>query len=104
MAKRIDLGKAMEKSSVSNRNRGGGNQPPPQQSAEQRGPGKKGSRANTIIISAHFPPAVRTQLKMIAAERDMTVQQCLAEALNMYFVAHDRAEIAPVDRPARTPA
>ena len=56
-------------------------------------------RAGTRAITAHFPPAVRYQLRLLAAEQGRTMQDMLAEALNLLFAAHNRPETAPVSRP-----
>lgn len=54
-------------------------------------PGRVGTKA----ITGHFPPDVRQQLKGLAVERDDTVQNLLAEALNDLFVKYGKPEIAP---------
>jgi hypothetical protein len=38
------------------------------------------------------------QLRMLAAERETTIQALLAEALNDPFAKYDKPEIAPVER------
>ena len=53
------------------------------------------SRQGQVPVTAHFPPAVRKQLKMLAVERDETVQNLLAEALNDLFAKYGKPEIAP---------
>lgn len=55
-------------------------------------------RAEKTNVTGYFPPEVKKQLKLIAAEEDKTVQQLLGEALNLMFVKYHRAEIAPTDR------
>lgn len=59
------------------------------------GPAK--GREGTVAITAHLPPGVRQQLKVIAMERDTTVQNLLAEALNDLFAKHGKPEIAPAE-------
>jgi hypothetical protein len=54
------------------------------------------SRQGQVPVTAHFPPAVRKQLKMLAVERDATVQNLLAEALNDLFAKYGKPEIAPI--------
>ena len=57
----------------------------------------RGDQANTTQISVRFPSDVKKQLKLIALEQDKTQHQCFAEALNMFFAAHGKAEIAPAE-------
>jgi septal ring factor EnvC (AmiA/AmiB activator) len=54
------------------------------------------SRRGQVPVTAHFPPDVRKQLKMLAVERDDTVQNLLAEAINDLFAKYGKAEIAPL--------
>ncbi|MBV9747934.1 MAG: hypothetical protein JO157_03875 [Acetobacteraceae bacterium] len=53
------------------------------------------SRAGTKAITGHFPPQVRYQLRLLAAEQDRRVEDMLAEALNRLFAAYNKPEIAP---------
>lgn len=53
------------------------------------------SRAGTKAITGHFPPQVRYQLRLLAAEQDRKVEDMLAEALNRLFAAYNKPEIAP---------
>lgn len=59
--------------------------------ARSQAPSRKGTRP----ITGHFPKNVRDQLKILAVERDQTVQGLLAEALNDLFAKYGKAEIAP---------
>lgn len=52
------------------------------------------SRAGKKIISGHFDPAVTRQLKQLALDRESTVQNLLAEALNDLFAKHGKSLIA----------
>lgn len=65
-------------------------EPPPTPTASPQ-PGRAGTKA----ITAHFPPDVRQQLKALGVERDETVQNLIAEALNDLFVKYGKPEIAP---------
>lgn len=56
------------------------------------------SRQGTKAITGHYPPAVRYQLKLLAAERGRTMEDMLAEGLNMLFAAYGKPEIAPASR------
>jgi len=53
------------------------------------------SRRNTKAITVHFPEEVRRQLKSMAAEEGRSMEDMIAEALNLLFVRHRRAELAP---------
>jgi hypothetical protein len=63
----------------------------PQPQARGQAPSRQGTRP----ITGHFPKDVRDQLKILAIERDQTVQGLLAEALNDLFAKYGKAEIAP---------
>ena len=52
------------------------------------------SRAGKKIVSGHFDPAVTRQLKQLALDRESTVQNLLAEALNDLFAKHSKQRIA----------
>jgi hypothetical protein len=47
------------------------------------------------VIAVHLAKEVRRQLKTLAAEQDRTVDDMVAEALNLLFAKYRRAEIAP---------
>lgn len=59
------------------------------------------SRAGTKAITGHFPPQVRYQLRLLAAEQDRKVEDMLAEALNRLFAAYNKPEIAPTAAQAK---
>lgn len=46
------------------------------------------------MIGGHFPPEVSTQLRLLAAEEDTTIQSLLAEALDDLFVKKGRSRMA----------
>jgi len=46
-------------------------------------------------ITVHFPPLVREQIKILAAERHTTMQNVIAEAYNDLFAKYGKPEIAP---------
>jgi len=54
-------------------------------------------RAKKANVTGYFPPAVKKQLRILAAERDTTIQALLAEALNELFAKYGKPEIAPVE-------
>ena len=53
------------------------------------------SRVSTRAITVHMPPEVRQQLKVMAAEQNVTMQSLLAEAMNDLFAKYGKPEIAP---------
>lgn len=54
-------------------------------------------RAQKSNVTGYFPPEVKKQLRLLAAERETTIQRLLAEALNSLFAANGKPEIAPLD-------
>ena len=73
----------------------------PEQNTEAHQPSARAqapSREGTRPITGHFPKDVRDQLKILAIERDQTVQGLLAEALNDLFAKYGKAEIAPTPK------
>lgn len=53
------------------------------------------TRAGTKPIAGHFPAGVRTQLKMLAAEKGRTMEDLLGEALNDLFAKYNKPELVP---------
>ncbi len=53
------------------------------------------SRRDTKAITVHFPEDVRRQLKSIAAEEGRSMEDMVAEALNLLFVRYRKPELAP---------
>ena len=51
-------------------------------------------RQGTKLIGGHFAPEVSTQLRILAAEEETTVQNLLAEALDDLFVKKGRGRVA----------
>lgn len=56
------------------------------------------TRVGTKQIAAHFPEDVAWQLRALAVERKMTVQNLMAESLNDLFAKYGKPEVAPKDR------
>jgi hypothetical protein len=54
-------------------------------------------RAQKSNVTGYFPPAVKKQLRILAAERETTIQALLAEAMNDLFAKYGKPEIAPID-------
>lgn len=67
-------------------------EPPERAASRQSRPGREGK----TNITGYFPPAVKKQLRLLAAERETTIQNLLAEALNDFFAKHGKPEIAPL--------
>ena len=65
-------------------------------SREARPASSSGSRRrdSTVPLTVHVGPDVRTQVKVLAAERGTTVQALVCEGLNTVFAKHGRPEIA----------
>ena len=59
--------------------------------AEPRRNKRAPSRANTVLIGGHFPPAIKQQLRLIAVEEGKTNQALLEEALNLLFAKKGKA-------------
>jgi hypothetical protein len=57
------------------------------------GPVKRGRGGKVSIMSWH-DPAVRQQLKILAAETDKTEQNLMQEALNLLFAKYSKPTIA----------
>lgn len=56
--------------------------------------GTRRRRENTVPLTVHVAPDVRTQVKILAAEQDTTVHALVCEGLNLVFAKHRRPEIA----------
>ena len=55
---------------------------------------EKASRRHTKHIGGYFDPAVSRQLRQIGLEEDATVQDLMAEALDMLFQSRKKSPIA----------
>jgi hypothetical protein len=53
------------------------------------------SRLATKAITVHFPEDVRRQLKSMAAEGGRSMEDMVAEALNLLFARYRKPELAP---------
>ena len=91
MPKRTNISEAMKEAAGSTRARTKTNESPQSISRGSSQP----SRVGTKAITGHYPPAVRYQLKLLAAEHGRTMEDMLADALNRLFAAHNKPEIAP---------
>ena len=61
---------------------------------EGRGPYFRPGRDGKSNFTGYFPPEVKKQLRILAAERSTTIQDLLAEALNDLFAKNGKPEIA----------
>ena len=71
--------------------------PPEQPTAYPENPHYRPGRAQKSNVTGYFPPAVKKQLRILAAERETTIQALLAEAMNDLFAKYGKPEIAPID-------
>ena len=90
MSKRPRIGDAMREVS------GGTRAGPREEAAAERtaGTGAQPGGVGTKAITGHFAPEVRAQLKILAAEQGRTMEDMMAEALNMLFATYGKPEIA----------
>ena len=65
-------------------------------SAESRQRHFRPGREGKSNVTGYFPPEVKKQLRLLAAEQDTTIQNLLAEALNDLFAKNGKPEIAPL--------
>jgi hypothetical protein len=70
----------------------------PTSEAKASVPGRSGVREGQKHIGGYFAPEVSKQLRSLAVEEDTTVQDLLAEALNMLFQSRRMPTIAAVSR------
>lgn len=97
MAKRPDLRQALKPR---------GEVPVPQPAHQQdnasapipKSPHFRPSREGKSNVTGYFPPSVKKQLRILAADRETTIQDLLAEALNDLFAKYGKPEIAPMER------
>lgn len=54
----------------------------------------KPSRAGTKMVGGYFDPTVSKQIRLIAVQEDTTVQDLVAEALDLLFQSRQKPTIA----------
>jgi hypothetical protein len=64
--------------------------------------GRSGARGGAKHIGGYFTPQVSKQLRSLAVAEDTTVQDLLAEALNMLFQSRGLPMIAAISRDQTT--
>ncbi|MEP7245381.1 MAG: ribbon-helix-helix domain-containing protein [Gammaproteobacteria bacterium] len=67
-------------------------------------PHARPGRAGQTNVTGYFPPVVKRLLRTIAVERDTTIQDLLAEALNDLFAKYGKPEVASSRRQVRPEA
>jgi hypothetical protein len=70
-------------------------QPAEQPPEPYRATASPATRRDTKPITVHYPPAVRQQLKILSGETGRTMEDLVAEGLNLLFARHRKPEIAP---------
>ena len=84
MAKPADLRKAMAGNTRNDVDR-------------DRDPHYRPGRQGKSNVTGYFPPTVKRQLRILAAEHDTTIQALLGQALNDLFAKYGKPEIVPVE-------
>ena len=64
---------------------------------ESRGRHSRPGRTGKSNVTGYFLPEVKKQLRLLAAERETTIQNLLAEALNDLFAKNGKPEIASLE-------
>ena len=90
MSRRSRIADAMREAGGSKRAAARDEAPPEQATGTASQPRRVGTKA----ITGHFAPEVRAQLKVLAAEQGRTMEDMMAEGLNMLFAAYCKPEIA----------
>ena len=96
MAKEVDLRNAMLGQAKGREDRP---EPGAEASADVRGVHYRPSREGKSNVTGYFDPAVKRQLRILAAEQDTTIQALLGEALNDLFAKCGKPEIVSVEVP-----
>jgi len=102
VSKRPNLA-AVAAAAGSTRRSNGGSKPALIEREVREQPAPPRTRVGTKQVAAHFPEDVAWQLRALAVERKMTVQNLMAEALNDLFAKYGKPEVAPKNR-ARGPS
>ena len=69
-------------------------QPKPELEVVESSPVEKSAKPKKRHIGGYFDEAVYRQLKIVGAEKGLTTQGILTEALNAFFRMHDKPPIA----------
>ena len=66
-------------------------------SADERRRHYRPGRDGKANVTGYFPPVVKRQLRVLAAEQDTTIQALLGQALNDLFAKYGKPEVVPVE-------
>lgn len=77
------------------------NRSQPEPGLQDRDPHFRPGRVGKTNVTGYFPKEVKMQLRLLAAERETTIQTLLAEALNGLFAKYGKPEIAPIEDSGR---
>ena len=69
----------------------------PATGARARDPHYRPGREGKANVTGYFPPTVKRQLRLLAAEQDTTIQSLLGQALNDLFAKYGKPEVVPVE-------
>lgn len=64
----------------------------------ERHPQSRPGRQGKANVTGYYPPAVKKQLRVLAAEHETTIQALLGQALNDLFAKYGKPEIVPVEQ------
>lgn len=64
----------------------------PRQAANTSAPPAEVAKAATVLVGAHYEPAVRRVLKLIEADTDRNLKQLLGEAINDLAVKYGKPQ------------
>jgi hypothetical protein len=70
---------------------------PGEKTAARTNPTRPPSREGKKLIGGHFAPEVQRALNVISAESGETIQQLLADALNVIFAKYGKPQIATLE-------
>ena len=90
MAKSVDLKYVMQRGAGM---REESQAPGPGAPAGERGPHNRPSREGKSNVTGYFDPVIKRQIRMLAAERDTTIQVLRGDALNDLFAKYTRPEV-----------
>jgi len=90
-----DLRQAISRINPSTRYAEPAHDPVPISSSTDKSINFRPSRIGKGNVTGYYPPAVKKQLRFMAAERDTNIQDLVAEALNDLFAKYGKPEIVP---------
>jgi hypothetical protein len=66
----------------------------PREATPTKSTGMAPSRVGRVMVAGYFAPEVQTALRIIAAEERTTIQELVAEGLNLVLAKRKRPQIA----------